>query len=97
MALLALGQVTLAAHRPREALALFERAAQLSRRARHRAGQAHAEEGAGDAMAAMNRHDSADEHYARAAALCDAEGRSEHAGRCRAKLSARPAPVRTTC
>ncbi|WP_186405038.1 AfsR/SARP family transcriptional regulator [[Actinomadura] parvosata] len=97
LALLTQGQVLLAAHRAREALDAFERAARLSEQARHRAGQARAEEGAGDALTALSRHDRAGQRYAQAAVLCEAEGRSEHAARCRAKLPALSSPTPANC
>ncbi|WP_181448777.1 AfsR/SARP family transcriptional regulator [Nonomuraea aridisoli] len=69
-----------------EALALFERAGELSRTARHREGQARAHEGAGDALVTLERHQRASECYARATALWEEIGAAEAAVRCRGKL-----------
>ncbi|MEV4837854.1 BTAD domain-containing putative transcriptional regulator [Nonomuraea sp. NPDC049486] len=69
------------------ALRLSDQARELSVEIRHRAGQAHAQEVAGDALAALGRRKEADGRFQEAAAMFEADGRADQAGRCRAKLA----------
>ncbi|MFI6713563.1 hypothetical protein ACIBF7_44550 [Nonomuraea sp. NPDC050478] len=87
LALQTLARVTLNAGRAEHALLLSEQARELSAEILHRAGQAHAQELAGDALAALGRRKEADERYTDAAAVFEADGGAEEAARCRAKLA----------
>ncbi|MDA0634361.1 BTAD domain-containing putative transcriptional regulator [Nonomuraea sp. MCN248] len=87
LALQTLATLMLNAGHAEPALRLSEQARELSVRLRHRAGQAQAQEAAGDALAALGRRQEADEQYRDAAATFEADGGAEDAKRCRAKLA----------
>ncbi|MEV4477905.1 BTAD domain-containing putative transcriptional regulator [Nonomuraea sp. NPDC049504] len=84
-ALQARGAMMIAVGRPEQALGDLDQAHDLSRQARHRAGQARASELAGDALAALDRDQEAVQRYAQAAAAFDEVGLADEADRCRRK------------
>lgn len=87
LALQTLAALMLQAGRAEFALRLSEQALELSVELRHRPGQAHAQEVAGDALVALGRQKEADECYRDAAVVFEADGRADEATRCRARLT----------
>ncbi|MFG1949288.1 BTAD domain-containing putative transcriptional regulator [Nonomuraea sp. NPDC048826] len=87
LAVQTLAVLALNAGRAEPALRLSEQAWELSTELLHRAGQARAQELAGDALAALGRRQEAEERYQEAAVVFEADGGVEQAKRCRAKLA----------